>query len=184
MGRRKVDFLTAIQRDRLRKRKRQPFQPTLFARISAIVREHRLTGDFVARLDAVDAGVHVDVDTIVRGEKKPLIVPLYSLVGEDEYRVTRGILERMSNPYLPYAQSPEDILLSGTLFSRDPDLTPQRLSRWDFKTLLACAHAKEEMQEILARGETGTGTDGPSLPGVARERLERLKTFIASVESD
>jgi len=179
---RKVDFLTEIRRDRLRKRKRQPFQPTLFARISAIVREHRLTEDFLARLDADEAPLRADIDRMIPSEREPLVVPLYSLVREEEYRVTRGVLERVSNPYLACAQSPEDILLSGALFARNSNLPPERLSRWDFDTLLACELAKEEVQEIRAHRGTGTGPKRPILSDAIRERIERLEAFIAGVE--
>jgi hypothetical protein len=182
MGGRKVDFLTDLRRDRLRKKEKRPFQPTLFARISAIVREHRLTEAFLARLDAAEAPLRADVDRMIRGEREPLVVPLYSLVREEEYRVTRGILERVSNPYLAYSQSPEDILLSGALFARNPALPPGRLSRWDFETLLSCELAKDEVQGIRAQRGTGTGPAGLTLPDAIRERIERLEAFIAGVE--
>lgn len=174
---RKVDFLTEIRRDRLRKRKRQPFQPTLFARISAVVREYRLTEDFVARLAAGESHLPLDVDRIVPGERQPLVIPLYALVTEDEYRVTRGILERVSNPYLDYVQSPEDILFSGPLFARNSALPPDRLVRWPFETLLLCELAKEEVQRLLAH-------EGKGVSEVTRKRIKRLEAFVATVENE
>jgi hypothetical protein len=174
---RKVDFLTEIRRDRLKKRERQPFQPTLFARISAVVREYRLTEDFVARLAAGELHLPLDVDRIIPGERQPLVIPLYALVTEDEYRVTRGILEKISNPYLAYVQSPEDILLSGTLFARNPALPSDRLVRWPFETLLLCELAKGEVQRLL-------GHEGKGASEVIRKRVERLEAFVDSVENE
>ena len=174
---RKVDFLTEIRRDRLTKRKRQPFQPTLFARISAVVREYRLTEDFVAHLAAGESHLPLDVDRIIPGERQPLVVPLYALVTEEEYRVTRGILEKVSNPYLSYVQSPEDILFSGPLFARNSGLPPDRLLRWAFETILLCELAKEEVQRLLAH-------EGKGVSKVIQKRIERLEAFVASVENE
>jgi hypothetical protein len=174
---RKVDFLTEIRRDRLRKRKRQPFQPTLFARISAVVREYRLREDFVVRLAASDLHLPLDVDRIIPGERQPLVIPLYALVTEDEYRVTRGILEKVSNPYLAFVQSPEDILFSGPLFARNSALPPDRLLRWPFETLLLCELAKEEIQRLLAH-------EGKGASETIQKRMERLEAFAASVENE
>jgi hypothetical protein len=174
---RKVDFLTEIRRNRLRKRKRQPFQPTLFARISAVVREYRLTEDFVDRLAAGESHLALDVDRLIPGERQPLVIPLYALVTEDEYRVTRGILEKISNPYLAFVQSPEDILFSVPLFAKNPALPPDRLVRWPFVTLLLCELAKEEVQRLLAH-------EGSGLSEVIRKRVERLEAVVASLENE
>jgi hypothetical protein len=174
---RKVDFLTEIRRDRLRKRKRQPFQPTLFARISAVVREYRLTEDFVTSLAGGESNLPLDVDRIIPGEREPLDIPLYALVTEDEYRVTRGILEKVANPYLSYVQSPEDIFFSGPLFARNSALPPEQLVRWPFQTLLLSELAKEEVKRLLAHEGTGVSA-------VIRKRVERLEAFVASVEND
>jgi len=174
---RKVDFLTEIRRERLRKRKKQPFQPTLFSRIGAVVREYRLAEDFVARLAAGESHLPLDVDRIIPAERKPLVIPLHALVTEEEYRVTRGILETVPNPYLAYVQSPEDILFSGPLFARNPALPPDRLVRWPFATLLLCERAKEEAQRLLAH-------EGKGAAAVIRKRVERLEAFVASVENE
>jgi hypothetical protein len=172
-----VDYLTEIRRDRLKKRRRQPFQPTLFARISAVVREYRLTEDFVVRLTVGESPLPLDLDRIIPGEREPLVIPLYSLVTEDEYRVTRGILEKVSNPYVAYVQSPEDILFSHPLFARNPALPPDRLVRWPFETLLLCELAKEEVQRLVAH-------EGKGVSEVIRKRVERLEAFVASVENE
>jgi len=174
---RKVDFLTEIRRDRLKKRKKQPLQPTLFARISAVVREYRLTEDFVTSLTAREIRLPSDVDPVIPRDRKPLVVPLYALVTEEEYRVTRGILQKVSNPYLTYVRSPEDILFSGPLFRRNPALPPGQLVRWPFETLLLCELAKEEVQRLLAH-------QGKGVSEVIRKRVERLEAFVASVESE
>lgn len=174
---RKVDFLTEIRRDRLKKRKRQPVQPTVFARVSAIVREYRLTEGFMARLTVGALRLPLDIDRIIPGERAPLVIPLYALVTEDEYRVTRGILEKVSNPYLAYVQSPEDILFSGPLFARNSALPPDRLLRWTFETLLLCELAREEVQRLLAH-------EGQGVSQVSQKRIERLEAFLASVETE
>jgi hypothetical protein len=174
---RKVDFLTEIRRDRLKKRRKQPFQPSLFARISTLVREYRLTEDFLASLTAT--GIHLpgDVDPVIPRDREPLIVPLYALVTEEEYRVTRAILQKVTNPYLASVQSPEDILFSGALFARNPALPSDRLVRWPFETLLLCELAKEEVQRLL-------GHEGKGASEVIRKRVERLEAFVASVENE
>jgi len=142
-----------------------------------VVREYRLTEDFVARLGAGESPLPLDLDRSIPRERKPLLIPLYALVTEDEYRVTRGILEKVSNPYLAYAQSPEDILLSGPLFKRNSTLPADRLVRWPFETLLLCERAKEEVQRLIAHEVKG-------LSEVIRKRVERLEAFVARVENE
>jgi len=142
-----------------------------------VVREYRLTEDFVARLAAGESHLPLDVDRIIPGERQPLVIPLYALVTEEEYRATRAILQKVSNPYLACVQSPEDILFSGPLFARNPALPPERLVRWPFETLLLCELAKEEVQRLRAH-------EGKGVSEVIRKRVERLEAFVVRVENE
>lgn len=76
--------------------------------------------------------------------KEPFEPPLFSLLNEEEYRVTIAILNKVNNPYLHFVTSPEEILLAGPLFRLNPSLDPERLARSHFETLLRDELAKSE----------------------------------------
>jgi hypothetical protein len=64
-----------------------------------------------------------------RAEAKPLYeAPLFFLATSAEYRVIHQIIEELDNPYLAYARSPEEILLSRPLWQRRPGLDPETLA--------------------------------------------------------
>jgi hypothetical protein len=69
--------------------------------------------------------------------------PLFCLLTNQEYRLTMAIVSRADNPYLQYANSPQELLLSVPLFSTNPSLGPEVLKRYHFGTLLFREFAEE-----------------------------------------
>jgi hypothetical protein len=61
---------------------------------------------------------------------------LFSLVTESEYSLTLSIIGKVDNTYLQFAESPEEILLCGTLYGLNPTIGPEKLMRYHFETLL------------------------------------------------
>jgi hypothetical protein len=74
--------------------------------------------------------------------KEPFEPPLFSLATETEYRITMAIVSKVGNPYLTFANSPDEILLCGPLFRLNPRLDPEQLSTRHFETLLLAELAK------------------------------------------
>lgn len=68
--------------------------------------------------------------------KEPLVPSLFTLSTPEEHRVTIAILARVSNPFLEYATSPDEVLLARELFRRNPSLSPETLACHHFETLL------------------------------------------------
>ena len=79
-------------------------------------------------------------------------------------------MSKVNNPYLEFAQSPDEIAISKTLFDLNPSLGADTLARYHFETLLLCERAKKEMEDLLQqakdrRRKEGTGSAKESLGG-------------------
>jgi hypothetical protein len=68
--------------------------------------------------------------------KEKLQLPLFDLATPEKYRLTLAIIEKVNNPYLHFAHSPEEILWCTSLFRHHPDIEPERLAAHHFQTLL------------------------------------------------
>lgn len=95
--------------------------------------------------------------------------PLFSLATEKEYALTMSIISKVDNSYLKFAQSPGEILLCGPLYRLNPSLSPEKLRRYHFETLLLHERAKTENKESngYPTGKTDAGLQtGPALDGM------------------
>ena len=132
-----MDLVKHIKSERAQKKIKQPFRCILFARISSLVKEYALGESFLRRLDNIpDHLLSEDLKFDRVKTKEPFEPPLFSLATEEEYRVTMAIMNKVNNPYLHFVNSPDEILLSGPLFRRNPSLGPDKLARYHFETLL------------------------------------------------
>jgi hypothetical protein len=132
-----MDLVKDIRRGRAQQRAKIPFRRTLFDHINAIVKRHALGEEFLANLANFSDNHLREYLAVYRLRAKDhWDPPLFSLSTEEEYRVTIAILNVASNPYLHFASSPEEILLSRPLFDLNPSLEPDKLTRCDFATLL------------------------------------------------
>ena len=186
-----MDILEQIKTDRAEKRKKQPFSPTLFDRISGLVKEYRLRESFLEKLESpADFLLEKEAEFARVRKKQPFIIPLFSLAEQKEYVLTLAIIEKINNPYLEFAQSPEEIALSKLLFELNPALGAEKLERYHFETLLLYEQAKITVKELAKdiRREMSTGTDkefleNERLPQDAPEkRMVRLQNFMAQIE--
>lgn len=181
-------FADRMRTERARRTAKRPFERTLFDRINGLVRAHALGKGFLGRLAVADEEPCPEDEGRDRVKStESFEAPLFSLSGEEEYRVTMAILDAVNNPYLRFAASPDEILVCGRLFRRNPRLGASVLARRHFETLLLAETAKEEIAELAERVRTlredgGIAEAEGALPAALKERIARLRAFVASVE--
>jgi hypothetical protein len=132
-----MDLKDSLRRQRLRGREKEPFSPSLFSHVGGLVRRHHLGPDFCRRLGTMTAE---DVEELARSRradaKAPYEPPLFFLAAPAEYQVIQEILSGLDNPYLAWAQGPEEILLSPYLWRQRPGLDPEDLAYRHFAALM------------------------------------------------
>jgi hypothetical protein len=132
-----MDLLREMRTRRAGKGRKSPFQPTLYTRVGGLVRRYALDERFVRALDDAPGLPRDDEPRTIRQKRKePYEAPLFFLSTEEEHGVTLAILAAVTNPYLQYVTSPDEILLCAELFRRNPSLSPETLSCHHFETLM------------------------------------------------
>jgi hypothetical protein len=182
-----MDILEQIKSDRAQKKKKQPFKSTLFDRISGLVKEYRLDESFLKKCGSPEDLLPESEAEFARVRKKqPFRIPLFSLAEQKEYDLTLAIIDKMNNPYLEFAQSPEEIALSRLLFDLNPALGKEKLERCHFETLLLYEKAKITVRELIYGKERGFEKESleqeRTLQDSLQKRLKQLQNFMAEVE--
>lgn len=185
-----MGFVQQIRSDRIKKRNKRPFRQPLFHKISGIVKKFGLDEEFLWILgNFTEKSLKENMDPYRLRGKIISEIPPFSMVTEEDYGVTMGIMERVGNPYLYFVQSPDEILLCGILFKRNPDIRPERLKHFHFETLLQCERAKEHLCELTKRIEEMSEASNAMVkdkdPGikVLQGRIKELRDFITKVET-
>jgi hypothetical protein len=125
-----------LKQERTQPQKR-PWRRSQFTRISSIVKAYGLGESFLRTLDSPPESLTTYGFRFVGGKAKAsLELPLFVLATEAEYYLAISIISKINNPYMDYVQDPEEILLCGPLYLRNPHLGPDELSRFHFATLL------------------------------------------------
>ena len=186
-----MDLLHQIKSDRAQKRKKQSLRPTLFDRISGLVKEHGLGESFLEKLESPEDFLIEEKAEFARVRRKqPFRIPLFSLIEKKQYILTLAIIDKIDNPYLEFAQAPEEIVLSKLLFDLNSALGAEKLESYHFETLLLYEQAKINIKE-LAKDLPKQGDRGIEKPLLEKERLpedspekcmERLQSFIKKIE--
>ena len=144
-----VDLVKQIKSARVQKKVKQPVRRGLFERIGGLVKQYSLGENFLRKLDNIAEGWPRQNLKFDRGRaKEHFEPPLFSLLTEEEYRVTMEIMKKVNNPYLQFANSPDEILLCGPFFSRNPSLEPDQLARYHFEALLLRELANEDVRGL------------------------------------
>jgi hypothetical protein len=131
-----MDLKETLRQGRARGREKAPFSPSLFSHVGGLVQRHGLGEAFLGLVHTMTAAQAEDLARRHHSEAKPLYEPpLLFLATGEEYRLIQQILMVMDNPYLAWAHSPEEILLSLPLWSRRPDWSPEALSSRHFAEL-------------------------------------------------
>lgn len=125
----------SLAQERLRQRQPQPFSPSLFAHISAIVQRHHLDDGFLTRLAHPQAYLPLNSATGPPRRKETRPPGFFSLASPGDYRLTQVIITACPPPYLAYAHCPEEILWSRLLYAANPALPPEQLAQHHFQEL-------------------------------------------------
>lgn len=155
-----------------RAKPKEPFRRSAFTTVSALVQKHRLDESFLARLQEFSLPEPEWLLSFKPAAKPPGAPPPFSLVPEPQYRLTLAILAKADNPYLAFAHSPEELVLSGTLYRLNPHLKPAVLARVHFLTLLASECIRRELRNTAPDGN-GTRERRTFL----EDLLDRLTAF-------
>jgi hypothetical protein len=132
-----MDLKESWRQERLRAREKEPFPPSLFSHVGGLVRGHQLVEEFCRLLNSLTAETTEKLAQASQsGAKAGYEPPLFFLATPAEYRVIQEILSGLDNPYLAWAHSPEEILLSQPLWRRRPGLDPQDLAHLHFAALM------------------------------------------------
>jgi hypothetical protein len=143
-----MDLLKDIKRKRAKQRQKMPFRRDVFNQISSLVKQYGLKEDFLDLLDKVKDYPSSENMKLVRVRlKTPMEGSLFFLATKDEYALTMSIVAKINNSYLKFANSPEEILLCGSLYRLNPLLTNQKLMRYHFETLLLHERVKATNNE-------------------------------------
>lgn len=139
-----------LRRERAQDKGKTPFPRSLFAHVGGLVRRHRLGADFTRTLRELTPESLQRLVRTFRGAPKPQYEPpLFFLATWEEYQEIKDILAAAPNPYLAYASSPEEILLSGPLFAQNPDLPGETLATRHFASLLSRGEPARPINFIL-----------------------------------
>jgi hypothetical protein len=132
-----MDLKDTLVQDRARGKAKEPFSPSLFSHVGGLVRRHHLGEDFGRIAGSMTAN---SAETLARrclsAAKLSYEAPLFFLATSEEYQIIQKILAGLSNPYLAFAHSPEEILLSASLWQKRPGLDPEVLTSRHFAALL------------------------------------------------
>ena len=140
-----MDLLKNIKQKRAKQRQKTPFRRDVFNQISSLVRQYGLKENFLSIFDNVEDYLSEKNLNLKRIRVKTLLDgPLFSLTTKDEYSLTMSIIAKIDNPYLKFAQSPEEIIWCGPLYRLNPSIDSEKLMRYHFETLYLheCAKAK------------------------------------------
>uniref|UniRef100_A0A7V4G7G5 Uncharacterized protein n=1 Tax=Desulfobacca acetoxidans TaxID=60893 RepID=A0A7V4G7G5_9BACT len=120
-----------------RRRVRENFRRSRFTRVGAVVRRFGLDHTFCRLLAGMDERRSGVLARTHGGKAKDLHeLPLFFLATPEEYALIQEIIHLSDNPYLAFASDPEEILLSGWLYKKFPELEPELLTTRHFASLL------------------------------------------------
>lgn len=190
-----MNLLRHIRNERARQREKKPFQQDIFNQISSIVRQYGLDESFLTVIESAEdylSQTNLELHRI--REKMPLEPQLFMLVTHEEYRLTRRIINKIDNPYLQYAHSPEEIFQSSLLHRLNPTVSAEMLMRNHLETLLLYEYSKAKVAELNQQANVlkekqdafyETETFYVIQPQLAalEERITKLQNFIAKAET-
>jgi hypothetical protein len=190
-----MDLVQNIRSDRARQRTKQPHKREVLNTVSCIIKWYGLSENFLELLDKTEDYLSQKMMELTAVKaKRAFELPPFSLVSQEEYRLAMTITGKLDNPYLQFAHSPEEILLSAPLYEANPRLRSHDLMRYDFETLLLCQRAEEELADLEKRlgNINGTVNQGKEMEkcrgershlSFLKERIKKLRTFIVKVEN-
>jgi hypothetical protein len=133
-----MKLLDKIREDRFRQKARQPLPETAAGVVATIVQKYGL--------------LNMSEEWGKRRITPPGVEPagrlsLFPLATAAQWQLTKEILARYDNPYLVFARSPEEIILSRRLYERHPGLAAEVLREQS----LGALWEKEIFEELERR---------------------------------
>jgi len=124
-----MNLKDAWRQKQRRGREKEYFSPSRFSHVGGLVRRYHLGEDFCQVLKNMTAERAEKLAWDDRSAAKvPYEPPLFFLATPEEFQVIQEILSGLDNPYLRWAHSPEEMLLSRALWRRRPGLEPEELA--------------------------------------------------------
>lgn len=147
-----MDLSRKIKGERARRRMKRDLERSLFTRIHHLVRSYRLGRDFLNALRNVRGALPDPASGALPRvrSKEAFDPPPFSLATREEYLVTLEIIRKANNPYLRFARSPEEIILSRQLYKWNPSLGVHRLESMHFESLLLLERVGKELRKLCA----------------------------------
>ena len=143
-----MNLLHHIKHKRAKQKRKQPIKRDVFNQICSLVKQYDLKESFLSVLDNVEDDLSGENFKFNRVKlKTPMESSLFFLATKDEYALIMSIIGKVDNAYLKFANSPEEILLCGSLYRLNPSLTNEKLMRYHFETLLLHERAKATNNE-------------------------------------
>ncbi len=140
-----------IRRDHSRKKTKLPRLQTAYAAVAAITNKYGLSEHFAEKLGNVPEVPHGAGFTAGPIKEKPgLDAAPFILSDPRQYYAVRHIEKAAENPYLAYAKSPEEIMLSIYLFAINPRIRPELLRSRHFEVLILAEAAKNRLKAVSA----------------------------------
>ncbi|MGQ9920387.1 MAG: hypothetical protein ACUVRZ_03550 [Desulfobacca sp.] len=113
-----MSLLEKMKKERGRPAVREPWPLTAWAAVAAIVQAFNLTS--LAQLE--------DGGACASAPQSRERLSLFPLLSAGQYQLTQEILRRYDNPYLGYARTPAEIVLSWQLCRHRPNIAPVQLA--------------------------------------------------------
>ncbi len=144
-----MELLRIMKREHTRKKAKRPFRRPGYAVVVTIIAEYGLTEDFLKELQS--APPFPKSSNFLKGplrDKRELETVPFPLSEPKQFYLARKILERTANPYVVFACSPDEIVLSAPLFRANPWIRPDLLKKRHFESLLLAEIARAKMAAL------------------------------------
>ncbi len=146
-----MELINLIRRDQSRRKIKRPLRITSYLAVSAIANRYGLSEKFLEKLDNVpQAPTGLGFVGGPIKEKQRLEAVPFPLSDSGQYRIARQIAKAAENPYLAYAKSPDEILLSKYLYAINPWIQAELLRSRHFEALILSESAKSRLKAISA----------------------------------
>lgn len=144
-----MELSRIMKREHTRKKAKRPFRRTVYAVVVSIIAEYGLTEDFLKELQSIPPFPKGNsfLNGPLRSKRELKTVP-FPLSDPAQFYLARKILERTENPYVGFACSPDEIVLSAPLFRANPGIRPDLLKKRHFESLLLAEIAKAKVAAL------------------------------------
>lgn len=147
-----------IKQHRARETGPTAFEPNIFTRLVRILElDHLRPEDLLLALDQEPVD-HTVAQALRQGEIRKNVADgaLFALVDPHSFSRVMELLQRIDSPYLPWAASRADLLLSRPLYAVKSTIPTARLSRYSFAFLYRYYAWKCRGKEMRGGGTPGS----------------------------